>query len=66
MKKFDAEKEIEEFETDEFHQLCSMAFRNHSGGETIENVIAHFETGLDRLIATRDAIAASVEKKLRD
>ena len=66
MKKYDAQKALEEFLFDEFKAICGFAYGNYSGGTKLEDADAHFEAGLDHLLMLREKISASIDKKFKD
>lgn len=66
MKKYDAQKALEEFLFEEFKAICVFAYGNFSGGMKIDEADAHFEAGLDHLLSLREKISASIDKKFRD
>jgi hypothetical protein len=66
VKLVDAQKALEEFLHEEFKAICGYAYGNFSGGVTLEDADAHFESGLDHLLMLREKISASIARKFKD
>jgi len=66
MRRSDALNAYDLWEREEFKALCSFAYSNFNGGTKIDDVDAHFEAGLDHLVALRAKVTESITRKLKD
>lgn len=66
MKKYDAQKALEEFLFEEFKAICGFAYGNFSGGTKLDDADAHFELGLDHLLILREKISVSIDRKFKE